>query len=154
MNAILNNTPGPQDFYRVLHCLLIDEAHTHTLYQSCLKLAPRLEPHATECFVQAAGEDEKHAGALRLVLDKLGRDVPAPTGNALARAVGDSFSASLMLLCRLERESVRRYAWLCRHSMEHDYSLFDLAYRNMQDNLLHLRFVTDTLGELTPGVTR
>ena len=46
------------------------------------------------------------------------------------------------------------YSRVCALTLEYDYRLFDLAFRNLQDNLQHLEFINELSAQEhtgTPG---
>ncbi|WP_419811448.1 hypothetical protein [Bacterioplanoides sp.] len=57
----------------------------------------------------------------------------------------------LQHLCDIEAFSVKAYNEICNIAMEYDYQVFDLSYRNMNENLAHLDFVSHLLSNLNAG---
>jgi ferritin-like protein len=51
----------------------------------------------------------------------------------------------LALLRTTETVSVNAYTEMCMISMEYDYRVFDLSYRNLHENIQHQRVVTEAL---------
>lgn len=49
-----------------------------------------------------------------------------------------SFDSLIKQLQFIEQGAIRSYAQICQLTLEQDYKAFDLAYRNMQENIVHL----------------
>ena len=56
-----------------------------------------------------------------------------------------SIKKILKLLYKTEATSVKTYREVCNIALEHDYRIFDLCYRNMQENIQHQDIVSDML---------
>lgn len=104
-----------------------------------------LIPH----FEEASAEDKDHYHAIRECMFRLrgkgfGKRITAQ--RALPLTAGQQRLHELLaLLHQTEASSIRAYSELCSITLEQDYRVFDLSYRNMHDNMLHHELVGEAL---------
>lgn len=119
------------------------ELATYALYQH---ISCRSSHHATPALARlsqtAQIEDMDHYWLMQSGIRRLGGVEPIPD-DTLAGLLEDSdlrrtaLREILRLLRDAEARLVHGYQEICALAMEFDYQIFDLAFRNMQENALH-----------------
>ncbi len=130
-----------------------NELRTHRLYKEFLGNSENiaLTPELYEHFQKALDEDRDHYKAIEGCIKRLNG---GKTINSRQQSKKHEVTPRLISLDGLlenlritEAFSVQAYAEICNISMEYDYSIFDLSYRNMNENLLHRDLVADIIKE-------
>lgn len=86
-------------------------------------------------------EDQAHASAVRNWLETNTQSMPEQNWVTLDFE-NSSLEKQLSELASIERSSIQTYTQICKQSIEKDYKLFDIAYRNMQENIIHLNQIS------------
>ncbi|MEM1190182.1 MAG: hypothetical protein AAGI72_16750 [Pseudomonadota bacterium] len=127
--------------------LLTAESRTHALYKAILRSELRLPASMASAIEQAGQEDRGHLEDLKGLLPLDVAMAAAEASYALRDPEALEFDQVLAEIERLERLSVRAYTQICHKALDGDYRLFDVAFRNLQDNLVH----AETLGQMRAG---
>lgn len=129
-----------------------NEIRTHYFYSILLRKHGALiesNPTFTHLLEEASKEDVSHYHAINeCIFQKHGTldfANPKDTIFGYSRQIKNSLVKLLKNLCLIEASSVQAYAELCALTLEYDYRIFDLSYRNMHENILHLELVNDAL---------
>lgn len=124
-----------------------NERHTHQLYSQLLEsfcVSSHSSADNRDYFQAASEEDEKHYRVIEHCIFRLIGNAKSMTiaTQALkpAPVIGgpDSCHNLLKALCQAEAFGVQLYSELCSIALEYDYWVFDLCYRNMHENMMHL----------------
>ena len=139
-----------QKLINLLRSAAANEMLTHRLYVDFLDNSKHLSTDISELCETALTEDQSHLKTLMQSIERLSGNhcnndlklvhLPAdyqPTTDCL-----------LSKLCVTEAVSVQMYNEICNIAIEYDYQVFDLSYRNMNENLAHLDFVSHLLSNL------
>lgn len=142
-----------QKIINLLQTVADNERQTHRLYADFLQSSHGISDDITDLCHTALHEDKSHFDEILACLKRLEAvshsqqikkffftpEYPLTTENLLQH------------LRDIEAFSVKAYNEICNISMEYDYQVFDLSYRNMNENLAHLDFVSNLLNNLHSG---
>ncbi|MCH2157426.1 MAG: hypothetical protein MK096_01425 [Oleiphilaceae bacterium] len=135
----------------LLNLIANNEIRTHLLYSELIKRHAchvGRDQHLLSCFHTALTEDKDHYQCIEHCIELIqGPEAPTKTRNKHypSTQLKSSFSKLLKSLYLSEASSVQAYSEICTMTLEKDYRLFDLAYRNMHENIVHLDAVEEAL---------
>ncbi|WP_461538585.1 ferritin-like domain-containing protein [Spongorhabdus nitratireducens] len=132
----------------LLSAVADNELRTHRLYSQFLNSSADISATSglTGLFKTALNEDRDHYHAIVECIKKLNGHSALEKQAMSKPASGHVNINKLLKTVRMtEAFSVKAYAEICAMTLEYDYSIFDLSYRNMNENMLHLDLVTDFL---------
>lgn len=135
------------------------EQSTRFLYAALLCHPEIAQSPQRDYFKQALEEDAAHVDELTDQLDPKVRQqlmsnsehiqytaLPATSATDLCQPLAASGNEDILQqLYQSELAAVGACRRLCTLTLEQDYRLFDLAYRHLQENLLHLETAADLL---------
>lgn len=140
---------GERTLTSLLTSLALVERQTQALYGAYLQRAKSLPGLTRSALRRALSEDRLHCAELKICLrqrpsnpsreQRLDHDPAWAPPRTRERAPG----SILVSLRRGEQYAVQIYSRVCALTLEYDYRLFDLAFRNLQDNLQHLEFINE-----------
>ena len=140
---------GERTLTALLSSLALVERQTQALYGDYLQRAKSLPGITRAALRRALSEDRLHCAELKICLrqrpSNLSREHRLDHGPAWAPARTPERAPGSILVClgRGEQHAVQIYSRVCALTLEYDYRLFDLAFRNLQDNLQHLEFINE-----------
>lgn len=140
----------PERLLTLLHSVASNELLTHKLYAEFLNNAAGISPDISDLCQSALDEDQDHLHAINQCIERLNGRLP--NTQALAAMPARQKLTTNYLLAQLQKNeafSVKAYNEICAISMEYDYQVFDLSYRNMNENMAHLDFVSNLLNNLS-----
>lgn len=133
-----------------------NELLTHQLYAQFLQSpCPQAFLPSTALLELASAEDKDHFEAIDECITRLRRSDNhhhwEQVGTPKRTHSRQSQFKLLETIGNIEARSVQLYAQICALSMEFDYQVFDLSYRNMHDNMLHMNSLKDFLSQAKLG---
>lgn len=127
----------------------INELLTHRIYSLLIR---QPEINSTTDFNllihTAHTEDLSHYHDILTCMSNMGiTDLPTRIEGKFAHALKETCDTALLLKLsqRAEAALIGDYTEICRRTLDSDFRLFDLSYRNLNNNLLHRKWMSDAL---------
>ena len=142
-----------QKLISLLKTVADNERQTHKLYTDFLQSSHSISDDITDLCHTALHEDKSHFDEILACLKRLEATSHSQQAQKLFFTPEYPLTTENLLqhLRDIEAFSVKAYNEICNISMEYDYQVFDLSYRNMNENLAHLDFVSNLLHNLHAG---
>lgn len=152
MPILLTQSERHRKLVMLINAVATNELHTHHLYSQLLGSGSDLPSTLSKLFHTALDEDKDHFHAMATCIQRLnGNPAALRTHNhqsTLPHISKVHIEDLLQTLIEKEGALVNAYSEICNITLEYDYYVFDLSYRNLHGNMSHLNIVTELLNDI------